>query len=104
VTHNERCPKCKETIKNLLKKIYGEVKESPKFEVGTLPVDFKDTPYYPRLKEIYKALQEYRGLRDFVKAKALPNCDLFIPNPGFVLEFDESQHFRIRQGEMDRTL
>ena len=25
----------------------------------------------------------------------LPHCDFFIPNPGFILEFDESQHFTL---------
>jgi len=25
--------------------------------------------------------------------KKLPNVDFFVPNPGFIVEFDESQHF-----------
>jgi hypothetical protein len=38
-------------------------------------------------------LQKYRGHKIFVKAKKLPNVDFFIPEPGFIVEFDESQHF-----------
>ena len=93
--HDERCPKCKETIRKLLEKIYGKVEENYKFRVGTSPEDFKNSLYYSKLKTIYKKLQDHRGHRDFVKAKTLPNCDFFIPNPGFIVEFDESQHFTL---------
>ena len=93
-THSgERCPQCKETIKRLLKKIYGKVEENYKFDVGTRAEDFKGSHYYNKLREIYEVLQSYRGFKEFVKAKTLPNCDFFIPNPGFIVEFDESQHF-----------
>ena len=95
IQHNERCLKCKETIKKLLQKIYGEVKVNYKFNVKTSPEDFKHTPYYHKLKEIYEILQKHRGFKEFVKAKTLPNCDFFIPNPGFIVEFDESQHFTL---------
>ena len=94
-THNQRCKKCKQTIRKLLEKIYGEVENSPKFEVGTLPEDYKDTPYYNKLKEIYQALQEHRGFKTFVKVKTLPRCDLYVPEPGFIFEYDESQHFTL---------
>lgn len=40
-------------------------------------------------------LQNYRGFKRFVRTKTLPRCDFFILNPGFILEFDESQHFTI---------
>ena len=95
IHQGERCPKCKETIRKLLEKIYGRVEENYKFRVGTLPEDFKNTPYYSELKKIYEKLQNHRGHKDFVKAKNLPNCDFFIPNPGFIVEFDESQHFTL---------
>jgi hypothetical protein len=91
--HNERCPKCKETIKNLLKKIYGKVEQNYRFEIETDPEDFKNMPYYNQLKEIYESLQNYRGFKEFVKSKTLPNCDFFIPNQWFIVEFDETQHF-----------
>jgi len=95
IRHNERCPKCKETIRQLLERIYGKVEQNYKFEIGTRPEDFRGVPFYTALKKIYKALQNYRGFKEFVKAKTLPNCDFFIPNPGFIVEFDESQHFTL---------
>jgi copper chaperone CopZ len=91
--HRERCPKCKERVKEFLEKIYGEVKTNYKFDLGTTPEDYRETPYYGRLLEIYRALQNYRGYRKFVKVSTIPRCDFFIPDPGFVVEFDESQHF-----------
>lgn len=93
--HNERCPECKENIRKLLEKIYGRVEMNYKFNVGTSPEYFKDTPYYYKLKEIYEVLQKHREYKEFVKAKTLPNCDFFVPNPGFIVEFDESQHFTL---------
>jgi len=95
VHRDERCSKCKETMSKLLEKIYGRVEQNYKFGVGTLPENFIETPYYGKLKQIYEALQNYRDFREFVKAETLPNCDFFIPNPGFIVEFDESQHFTL---------
>lgn len=91
--HYERCPKCEETIRKLLEKIYGKVEVEHKFKVGTHPENFKDKPYYNNLKKIYQVLQNHRGHKEFVKVKTLPACDYFIPNPGFIVELDESQHF-----------
>ncbi len=79
----------------MLKKIYGRVEDGPKFEVGTLPENFKDSPYHKNLGEIYMALQKHRGFGQFVKAEALPHSDLFVPEPGFIFEYDESQHFTL---------
>jgi len=91
--HDERCPKCKETVRKLLQKIYGKVEEGYKFEIGTMPEDYRDTKYRHNLKEIYEELQNHRGFKEFVKAKTLPYGDFFMPNQNFILEFDESQHF-----------
>lgn len=91
--HNERCPKCKEVIGMLLEKVYGHVETNYKFKIGAHPEDFKNTSNYEKIKEIYMILQSHRGFKDFVKTRTLPNCDFFIPKPGFILEFDESQHF-----------
>ncbi|NMX21492.1 hypothetical protein C5S30_03470 [ANME-1 cluster archaeon GoMg4] len=93
--YNERCPECKDTVETMLKKSYGTVESNYKFTIGTNPEDFRDTPYYDDLKRIFKNLQDYRGYKDFVYKDTLPNCDYFVQNPGFVVEFDESQHFTI---------
>jgi predicted amidohydrolase len=92
-SHNESCPKCKETIRKFLEKIYGKVEENYRFSIGTRPEDFSHTPYHAQLQGIYRALQDHRGFKNFVKVRNLPSCDFFVPNPGFIVEFDEAQHF-----------
>ncbi len=95
VHHDERCPKCKETIRGFLERIYGKVEQNYKLEVGTCLEDFLNTSCYSKLKEIYEALQNHRGFREFVDTETLYPCDFFVPNPGFIVEFDESQHFTL---------
>jgi len=70
--HNERCPKCKENIKAILQNIYGKVEQNYKFQIGTLPSNFKGNKYFESLRKIFEALQEHRGFKDFVKVKTLP--------------------------------
>jgi len=77
----------------LLGKIYGNAEVGHKFDVGIYPEDFIRTSHYQTLREIFSVLQNYRGFKKFVRSKTLRKCDFFIANPGFILEFDESQHF-----------
>jgi len=91
--HSERCPLCKDTVHAMLTKIYGPVEKSPKIPIGTKPGDFAALSCYSTLNDIFNLLKEARGFVNFVKAKTLPRCDFFVPTPGFILEFDESQHF-----------
>lgn len=91
--HNERCPECKNTIKRMLGKIYGGVEVNYKFKVGTKPEDYEGIPFYSQLKAIFSKLQKFRGYKRFVRVLTLPRCDFFVPNPGFIVEFDETQHF-----------
>jgi len=93
VRHDERCPKCKEIVRRLLEKIYGKVERNYKFEIATRPENFRHTLYYGKLKEIYEALQNHRGFKELVKIMTLPYCDFFVGTLGFIVEFDESQHF-----------
>jgi len=93
--HNERCPECKNTVEKMLEKIYGAVKTNYKFSIGTNPEDFGDSPYYEDIERIFVNLQDYRGHEKFVYKDTLPNCDYYIQNHRFVVEFDESQHFTI---------
>jgi hypothetical protein len=51
--------------------------------------------YGGTLKKIYERLQDQRGFTGFVKRKILPRCDFFVPRPGFIVEFDETQHFTL---------
>lgn len=91
--HSERCLKCKETIRLLLKELYGDVQANHRIHAGVHPDAFRGCQYYGELQDIYKALQNNRGFRDFLKTESLPRCDFFIAEPGFIVEFDESQHF-----------
>ncbi|MBM4333384.1 MAG: hypothetical protein FJ117_19555 [Deltaproteobacteria bacterium] len=91
--HDERCTECKKTIEGMLKEIYGNVESNYKFEVSTNVEDYKVFPFYQKLKEILLELQKCRGHKDFVRTPTLSRCDFFVPNPGFIVEFDESQHF-----------
>jgi len=91
--HDERCHKCKSAIEKMLAKIYNSVESNYKFNVSTNVEDYKDFPSYQKLKEVILELQRYRGHKDFIRTPTLPRCDFFVPNTGFILEFDESQHF-----------
>jgi len=91
--HNERCQNCKDNVYALLVKIYGTVEKSPKIAIGTKPEYFAKLSSYSPLNDIFNLLEKERGLSGFVKAKTLPRCDFFVTTPGFILEFDESQHF-----------
>jgi hypothetical protein len=92
-THAERCPACKENIHNLLIKLYGYVEKNKSLALGSRLEDYKESPAYPVLERIYKALQEYRGHVDFVNTDKLPRCDFFISDPATIVEYDERQHF-----------
>lgn len=92
-THNERCPACKDAVRNLLEKLYGEIETNPRFELATKPEGLNHARFGEVLSSIYKLLQDHRGFYEFAKSENLPNCDWYVRQPGFVVEFDESQHF-----------
>jgi hypothetical protein len=94
-THSERCQDCKKRVENLLGKLYGRVERNYKFALGVKPEDYNNHKYYRYLAEIHAALAANRGFQDFVRAPSLPNADFFVPKPGFIVEFDESQHFTL---------
>lgn len=91
--HNDRCSDCKNTIIEVLRNLYGSVKVDHKVVAAAQLEAYKDTSFYTALRKIHNALQEYRGNSNFVRLTNLHRCDLYIPDPGFVVEFDESQHF-----------
>jgi hypothetical protein len=67
--------------------------------VGVLPEDFINSQFYHEIKDIFLSLKECRGHEDFVRASNLPRVDFYVPKPGFIVEFDESQHFTARRKE-----
>lgn len=93
VRHNPSCGECKNAVHDLLRKLYGTVKREHKIDVSTTLESYRGKDFYPDLERIYEGLTEVRGFTDFVGNKSLPNCDFFVPAPGFVVELDELQHF-----------
>lgn len=91
--HNDRCSDCKNTIIDLLRNLYGSVKIDHKVDAAAQLEAYKGTSFYTALQKIYNALLEYRGNDNFVRLMNLHRCDIYIPDPGFIVEFDESQHF-----------
>jgi len=91
--HNERCPDCKQTVEKMLIKIYTTVIPNYKFESGVFPEDFIKSEYHQVLKDIFSSLKYYRGHDTFIRTLELPRVDFYVPNPGLIIEFDESQHF-----------
>jgi len=92
--HDSRCSKCKSTIYEMLYHIYGkgDHKYKPNGVFNHIE-KYEATKVHKPLKKIYTALTEYRGNKDFVKAKTLQRCDLYIPSKKYVIELDEVQHF-----------
>lgn len=93
IKHNERCKECKKRIFELLSKLYGKVEQDYNLNLSNKLDSFKDNLHYSNLRNIFGLLQDHRGHQEFVRAKNLPNVDFFVVNPGFIVEFDESQHF-----------
>lgn len=91
--HNERCSDCKNTIIEIFRSLYGQVKVDHKIDVGVQIADHLNNPLYEDLHKLYEALEANRGHRGFVRLKKLHRCDLFVPALNSVVEFDESQHF-----------
>ena len=92
--HDTRCHLCKSKIYSLLGLIHGAIEF--KFKATGVSVElptYLDTEAYSALKEIYQALVSIRGYDNFVNAKTLQRCDLFVPASGTVVELDEIQHF-----------
>ncbi|TAJ44056.1 hypothetical protein [Methanofollis fontis] len=92
MAHNERCRDCKQTVRAMLERIYGTVISEHRVHCATLLEEYRDTPFYPALSGIYRSLQHYRNAEDFVRAGYV-DVDFYVPEPGFAVEFDESQHF-----------
>jgi hypothetical protein len=93
VRHNERCKECKKQVFALLINIFGEVKENYNLNISNRKTAFQKTPYYSNLEDIYSSLQNFRGHKNFIKRKELPNVDYYVVDHEFIIEFDESQHF-----------
>ena len=93
--HSERCSECKTRIRELLERIYGTCLPNHKFSWSARLSSYEGTSIFPALQNVVTTLEEYRGFRfkNFVKTETVAPCDFWVPDPGFIVEFDESQHF-----------
>ena len=91
--HPEHCRLCKDKVRALLSAIYGECRTGYSFPWSARPEQYARTIMGEALRQISARLEESRGFRGFIKQSSMPPCDFFVPDPPFILEFDESQHF-----------
>ena len=91
--HSAHCRACKERVRALLTLLYGESRVNHSLPWSAQPQDYANTMIGGPLEQIYSALGNFRGHRDFIKSAQVPPCDYFISDPPFIVEFDESQHF-----------
>ena len=92
-SHSDHCRACKERVRELLTAIYGYCHVNHSFSWPARPGDYEQTPIGIALRGISAGLEDLRGHREFIKSALVPPCDYYVPNPPFILEFDESQHF-----------
>ena len=95
--HSERCRECKQRVRELLECIYGSCLSNHQFGWPTLLASYAGTSMETALRHVATALEAHRGfgIDEFVKRDALAGCDFWVPDPGFIVEFDESQHFTV---------
>ena len=93
--HSERCRECKIRVRELLERIYGTCLPNHRSRWPTDLTAYSGTSIHPALRNVASALEAFRGfaVSDFARSAMLAPCDFWIPQLGFVVEFDESQHF-----------
>lgn len=91
--HNQRCPNCKQQVRNLLVALFGVVEVNWDLDIPCRLEDYINTSLYDIMGPIHEALKKHRGFDSFVKSKKLSRADFFIPERRIIVEFDESQHF-----------
>ena len=93
--HSERCHACKIRVGQLLERIYGACVRNRRFPWRTGLAAYAGTSIDPVLRDVAGVLEGYRGhgVGTFVRTQMLAGCDYWVPDPGFIVEFDESQHF-----------
>ncbi len=105
--HSEHCRACKVRLHELLTALYpGACRRDPSFPWPSKPETYRGHPIGAVLQQIFDALRDHRGYGNFIRTPWMPPCDYHldsiagagiagdtIASPGFILEFDERQHF-----------
>ena len=93
--HSESCRTCKIRVGQLLEHIYGACVRNHGFRWRTSLAAYEGTSIEPVLRDVAGALEGYRGngVGTFVRRQTLAGCDYWVRDPGFIVEFDERQHF-----------
>ena len=93
--HSERCPECKMRVGELLERIYGTCVPDHRFGWKNGLAPYAGTSIGSALRDVAMLLEAHRGygIDKFVRSDVLAGCDYWVPDPGFIVEFDESQHF-----------
>lgn len=92
--HPEHCRDCKTRLHELLTRLYpGACHKDHSFPWPSAPEAYRGVRMGEVLQRVFDGLAAHRGYRDFVRTPRMPRCDYFIASPGFILEFDERQHF-----------
>lgn len=77
----------------MLATLYRDCRANYSFSWSAKPQDYEGTAIGEVLWQIRDGLEQLRGHREFIKSPQVPPCDFYLPNPRFIVEFDESQHF-----------
>src|SRR5262245_24800279 len=77
----------------MLSRLYGDCQVNYMLSWPSGPEAYSNALIGSALKQVYEALAQYRGHREFIKSGLVPPCDYYVAEPPFILEFDESQHF-----------
>ena len=93
--HSERCRACKLRVEQLLDRIYGTCVRNHRFPWRTGFAAYAGTSIASVLRDVAGTLEGHRGygVGTFVRARMLAGCDYWVPDPGFIVKFDEIQHF-----------
>ena len=95
--HSEHCRDCKTRLHELLTTLYPDAcRKDHSFPWPSSPEAYRGTWIGEALQRIFDGLRDHRGYGDFIRTPRMPPCDYYmdyIASPGFILEFDERQHF-----------
>lgn len=89
----EHCQECKENLPSLLTNACGKIEKQYSLKIKTHIEDYSSAIFGRDLQIIYEALSEFRGHKKLVRDSNLRPSDFFAGEAGFIIEFDEAQHF-----------